>query len=116
MQEKLFKAVHDNNETTSFQIPEHDFNWVFSGGTVSRNETMQLIDHEKQSPEVFYKKGTLQNFTKFTGKRLCRSLFKKVFNKETLAQVFSWEFSKIFKKTSLRKFERLLLDHDLIKS
>ena len=116
MQEKLFKAVHDNNETTSFQIPEHDFNWVFSGGTVSRNETMQLIDYEKQSPEVFYKKGTLQNFTKFTGKHLCRSVFNKVFNKETLVQVFPWKFCKIFKKTSLRKFGRLPLVHDLIKS
>ena len=29
-------------------------------------------------PEVFCKKGVLRNFTKFTGKRLCQSLF---FNK-----------------------------------
>ena len=26
-------------------------------------------------PEVFYKTGVLKNFTKFTGKRLCKSLF-----------------------------------------
>ena len=26
-------------------------------------------------PEVFYKKGVLRNFTKFTGKHLCQSLF-----------------------------------------
>ena len=32
----------------------------------------------KQPPEVFYKKGVLKNFTKFTGKNLCQSLF---FNK-----------------------------------
>ena len=25
----------------------------------------------KQPPEVFYKKGVLRNFTKFTGKHLC---------------------------------------------
>ena len=42
--------------------------------------------------------------------------FNKAFNKEILAQVFPWEFCKIFKKNSLRKFGRLLLDHDLIKS
>ena len=29
-------------------------------------------------PEVFYKKGVLRNFSKFTGKLLCQSLF---FNK-----------------------------------
>ena len=33
---------------------------------------------QKQPPEVFYKKGVLKNFTKFTGKHLCQSLF---FNK-----------------------------------
>ena len=30
---------------------------------------------QKQPPEVFYKKGVLKNFTKFTGKHLCQSLF-----------------------------------------
>ena len=33
---------------------------------------------QKQPPEVFYKKGVLRNFVKFTGKHLCQSLF---FNK-----------------------------------
>ena len=33
---------------------------------------------QKQPPEVFYKKGVLRNFAKFTGKHLCHSLF---FNK-----------------------------------
>ena len=36
---------------------------------------------QKQPPEVFCKKGALNNFSKFTGKHLCQSLF---FNKETL--------------------------------
>ena len=31
-------------------------------------------------PEVFYKKGIIKNFAKFTGKHLCQSLF---FNKVT---------------------------------
>ena len=34
---------------------------------------------QKQPPEVFYKKGVLKNFAKFTKKRLCQSLlFNKV--------------------------------------
>ena len=37
-----------------------------------------IILLQKQPPEVIYKKGVLENFTKFTGKHLCQSLF---FNK-----------------------------------
>ena len=53
-------------------------------------------------PEVFFKKGILKNFAKFTGKRLCYSLFfDKVAGlrpgKEFLAQVFTCEFCEIFK-------------------
>ena len=59
-------------------------------------------------PEVFFEKGVLRNFAKFTGKNLCQSLF---FNKvadaacnfiqtETLAQVFSCEFCEISKNAS----------------
>ena len=65
---------------------------------------------QKQPPEVFYKKGVLRNFAKFTGKHLCQSLFfNKVaglrpkdcdfVKKETLAQVFSCEFCEISKNT-----------------
>ena len=45
---------------------------------------------------MFCKKGTLKNFAKFTGKRLCQNLF---FKKETLEQMFSYEFCEISKKT-----------------
>ena len=38
----------------------------------------------------------LKNFAKFSGKLLCQSLF---FNKNTPAQVFSYEFCEIFKNT-----------------
>ena len=31
--------------------------------------------YSKQPPEVFYIKGGLKNFVKFTGKYLCQSLF-----------------------------------------
>ena len=47
-------------------------------------------------PEVFCKKDLLKNFTKFTGKHLCQSLF---FNKVAgwgLTKVFSCEFCEIF--------------------
>ena len=62
-------------------------------------------------PLVFCKKGVLRNFTKFTGKHLCQSLFfNKVaglvcnfIKKETLAQVFSCEFCEISKNTILNR-------------
>ena len=50
--------------------------------------------NQKQPPEVFYKKGVLWNFTKFTGKHLYQNLFFK-----SLAQMFSCEFWEISKKT-----------------
>ena len=33
------------------------------------------IKQKKESPDLFCKKGVLENFAKFTGKHLCRSLF-----------------------------------------
>ena len=64
---------------------------------------------------MFYNKGALRNFGKFTGKHPCQGLFfnkvagrpekeitKKAFNfvkKESLAQVLSCEFGKISKST-----------------
>ena len=58
----------------------------------------QKCSLNRRSPEVYCKKGVLKNFAKFTGKHLCQSLF---FKKETLAQMFSCEFCKIFKSTFL---------------
>ena len=40
--------------------------------------TFLFYTHTSSRPEVFCKKGVLENFTKFTGKHLCQSLF---FNK-----------------------------------
>ena len=56
---------------------------------------------------MFCKKGVLKNFTKFTGKHLCQSLFfNKVaglgcnfIEKETLAQMLSCEVCVLFKNT-----------------
>ena len=42
---------------------------------------------EKQSPGGVTLKGVLKNFTKFTGKHLCQSVF---FNKETLLKKRLW--------------------------
>ena len=36
------------------------------------------VEIQKQPPEVFYEKGVLRNFAKFTEKHLCQGLF---FNK-----------------------------------
>ena len=48
---------------------------------------------QRQPPEVFCKKGVLKNFTKFTGKHLCQSLF---FNKVAEYRCFP---VKIFQNT-----------------
>ena len=72
-----------------------------------------------QPPEVFYEKGFLRNFTKFTGKQhLCQILFfnkdtlAKFIIKETLAQVFFCKFYEISKNTFLQNTSgRLLLKH-----
>ena len=75
-------------------------------------------DIQKQPPGVFYNKGVLRNFIKFTGKHLCQSLIliklqaeAYNFNKnENLAQLFPCEFCEIYKNTSLQNTGRLLLD------
>ena len=54
-----------------------------------------LIDRSSHL-EVFYTKGVLRNFAKFTGNNLWQSLFIK---KETLAQMFSFGFYEISKNT-----------------
>ena len=55
-------------------------------------------------------KGVLRNFTKFTGKHLCQSLYFNYFKIETLAQVFFCEFCEISKNTFLQNTSgRLLL-------
>ena len=71
-------------------------------------------DYRSSRPEVFCKKIVLKNFTKFTGKHQCQSLFfNKVAGlrpatllKETLALVFFCEFCEISKNTF---FHRTLL-------
>ena len=51
------------------------------------------------------KKGVLKNFAKFTGKHLCQSLFLiklyacNFIKKESLAQIFSYEFCEMSKNT-----------------
>ena len=62
--------------------------------------------NQNQPPEVFHKKDVFKNFAKFKGKHLCQRLF---FRKETAAQVFSCEFSEIFKNTFFIEHLRWLL-------
>ena len=55
-------------------------------------------------PEVFCKKGVLRNFTEFTGKHLCQSLF---FNK--VAGLKSANFAKFLRTPFLTEHLRWLL-------
>ena len=70
-------------------------------------------DGQKQSPKVFYKKGVLKKFTKFTGKHLYQSLF---FNKvaglrDSGTSFFLVNFVKFLRTPFLQNISgRLLLD------
>ena len=62
-------------------VPRHkilrDFNKVITSKHWTKNFRLRislLCTFQKQSPEVFYKKGVLRCFTEFTGKHLCQSL------------------------------------------
>ena len=63
---------------------------------------MIKVSYRSSHPEVFCKKGVLKDFTKFTEKHLCQSLF---FNKVaglrpgTLIHVVFCEFCEILKNT-----------------
>ena len=61
----------------------------------TRNDYIGFFSRgKKHPPEVFYEKDVLKNCAKFTGKHLFQSLFLiKFIKKETLAKVFSCEFS-----------------------
>ena len=62
------------------------------------NEMYEILNLFRNSRwEVFCKKGFPKIFAKFTWKHLCQSL--QFIKKETLAQVFSFEFWKIFQST-----------------
>ena len=65
-------------------MSNHNYNYRFN------------VKCRSSRPNVFFRKGPLRNFAKFTGKNLYFSNFIK---KETLKQVFHFEFSKIFKIT-----------------
>ena len=88
-----------------------------------KNKALKLIS-EAVAQRCFVKRGVLRNFTKFTGKHLCQSLFfNKVagqacnfIKKETLAQVLSCEFREISKNTFFTEHLRwLLLSFVLVK-
>ena len=73
---------------------------------------IKLLVIMKQPLQVLRKKGVIKNFAKLTGKHLCQSpLFNKVasnfIEKETLTQVFSCEFYKVFSHIFLTEYLRV---------
>ena len=79
---------------------------------------------QKQPPEVFYKKGILRNFAKFTGKHLClRVFFNKIaalrpatlFKKSLWHRCFPVNFAKFLRTPFLQNTSgRLLLGLGII--
>ena len=82
------------------------------------------FEGQKQPPEVFYKKGVLKNFIKFTGKHLCRGLFFNKVENLRLATLlktrlrhrcFPVNFVKFLRTPFLQNTsERLLLEGTLL--
>ena len=80
---------------------------------------------QKQPPEVFYKKGVLINFTKFTGKQLCQGLFLNknaglrpatLFKKRPWHRCFPVNFVKILRTPFLQNTSwRLLLSCEWVR-
>ena len=94
-----------------------ELHWVNGLNALEKINSMyfQGISLVKSSrPEVFCKKCVLRNFTKFTGKHLCQSLF---FNKETFSllkkrlwhRCFPVDFAKFLKTPFLTEHLRWLL-------
>ena len=92
---KVYLFGYKKNAFLSFKISDFCSLWV---------------SYRSSYPKVFCKKSVLRNFAKFTGKHLCHSLLClsppvpqpqacNFIKRETLAQVFSCEFYKIFKNT-----------------
>ena len=91
---KVFLALVVTNFTETFKDVKKcikHFLQLFETQWIS---TLYRSSHQRSS----IKKVVLRNFTKFTGKQLCQSLFFDI-KKEALAQVFSCEFCEIYKNT-----------------
>ena len=96
---RLSQAINSKKQTYITQLTRCINTWPESTVRISGQ-------HQKQSPEVFYKQRFLKNFTIFTGKHLFQSLFLIELQatacnviKETLAQMLPCEFCKSFKHT-----------------
>ena len=55
-----------------------DIKMSANSNKIELSEQFMVMWKEERPPELFFKKGILRNFAKFTGKHLCLSLF---FNK-----------------------------------
>ena len=65
----------------------------------------KILNFQKQPPEVFYEKGVLWNFTKFTGKHLCQSV---VFNKAAWLRPATLLKKRLWHRCFLVNFAKLL--------
>ena len=71
---------------------------ILQNMSISHTKRQIFKEHRNSCPKMFCKKGFLRNFTKFTGKHLCQSLYF-IKTKEILAQVFSCEICENSKNT-----------------
>ena len=109
---KKAKIMKDKNEIfLDFLRPAQEgpsqtfLKWADTSSIFEKGQKSQKANYRSSHRRCSVRKGVLRNFEKFTGKHLCQSLFFcrpeacNFIKKETLAQVFSCEFSKISKNT-----------------
>ena len=104
LKENLFLQSFDKFIFLFFQIFQiHTFFQIYAlvnliDGNTGHEEW--LSGKQRTSPpNVFCKKGVLENFTKFTGKHLCQSLFLIKLQASGVflgIQVFSYEYYEVF--------------------
>ena len=78
-------------------VPSETLIQTFQNLQEIRNECCDLI--KKQPPEVFYERAVPKNFSIFTGKHQCWSLFLIRFLKRDPSHVLFPEICKMFKNT-----------------
>ena len=104
LKENLFLQSFDKFIFLFFQIFQiHTFFQIYAlvnliDGNTGHEEWLSG-KHRTSPPNVFCKKGVLENFTKFTGKHLCQSLFLIKLQASGVflgIQVFSYEYYEVF--------------------
>ena len=74
----IFSEIHNKNNSRAIPLDFAPWYLLLFLDFCICTQVLILVPSRSSRPELFCKKGVLRNFSKFTGKHLCQSLF---FNK-----------------------------------